>query len=103
MTKASITTKRQPLITPSVGSAQKADVMSNCSIASPPVIECVPASTHRPFGSVMIPNYNPNMERAWERRNDWEAMRILAAKRVRELVPPDPVAVFVKELQELIV
>lgn len=51
----------------------------------------------------MIPNYNPNMERAWERRNDWEAMRILAAKRVRELVPPDPVAVFVKELQSLIV
>jgi glycosyltransferase involved in cell wall biosynthesis len=42
------------------------------------------------------------LERAWERREDWQRMGEAAAKRVRELVPHDPVGVFVGKLLELL-
>ena len=39
------------------------------------------------------------MERAWQRREDWQLIGRRAGERVRELVPPDPVGEFVKELE----
>lgn len=39
------------------------------------------------------------MERAWCRREEWQALGKRAAKRIRELVPPDPVAVLMNELE----
>lgn len=38
------------------------------------------------------------MERAWDRRADWEEMGQLARARVRELVPEDPCATFAETL-----
>jgi glycosyltransferase involved in cell wall biosynthesis len=38
------------------------------------------------------------LERAWNRRADWAAVGTEAARRVRALVPADPVAEFVKQL-----
>lgn len=38
------------------------------------------------------------MERAWARRNEWPAIGRAAARRVRELVPRDPVEKFVSRL-----
>lgn len=39
------------------------------------------------------------MERAWSRREEWQTIGRRAAKRIRELVPPDPVAVLMNELE----
>ena len=41
------------------------------------------------------------MERAWDRRSDWGMMGLLAAQRIRELVPEDPAAVFAAKLVEI--
>ena len=38
------------------------------------------------------------MERAWQARDQWQAMGIEAGKRIRQLVPADPVAVFLDEV-----
>jgi glycosyltransferase involved in cell wall biosynthesis len=38
------------------------------------------------------------MERAWARRREWQIIGEAAARRVRAVVPPDPVADFIKEL-----
>jgi glycosyltransferase involved in cell wall biosynthesis len=42
------------------------------------------------------------LERAWNRRADWQAMGRAAALRARELVPPDPVERFVQEILALL-
>ena len=42
------------------------------------------------------------MERAWERRDQWETMGRLAAERIRKHIPEDPVGVFVQELKQLV-
>ncbi len=42
------------------------------------------------------------MERAWNRRDAWREMGLVAAERVRYLVPRDPVAVFANDLMELL-
>jgi glycosyltransferase involved in cell wall biosynthesis len=42
------------------------------------------------------------MERAWERRAEWESMGRAAARRIRELVPPDPVADFARQVEALL-
>ena len=41
------------------------------------------------------------LEKAWQRRNQWQAMGLLAAKRIRELVPKDPGAEFAGQLLEI--
>ncbi|MBI2835568.1 MAG: glycosyltransferase family 4 protein [Acidobacteria bacterium] len=41
------------------------------------------------------------MERAWERRAQWEGMGRLCAERVRETVPPDPVEEFKQRILQL--
>lgn len=38
------------------------------------------------------------LERAWARRHEWEAIGAEAARRIRTLVPADPVATFVTQL-----
>ena len=43
------------------------------------------------------------MERAWERRNDWEKMGQNAAKAIRALVPDDPARDFAQRLAELVI
>ena len=40
------------------------------------------------------------MERAWEKRALWSEMGERAARRIRELVPPDPVGVFTNQLMK---
>ncbi len=42
------------------------------------------------------------MERAWARREDWQAMGQAAAISVREQVPPDPIEAFVEKILPLI-
>lgn len=42
------------------------------------------------------------MERAWQRRDEWRAIGAAAAKRIRELVPPDPAAVMAETLLALV-
>jgi glycosyltransferase involved in cell wall biosynthesis len=41
------------------------------------------------------------LERAWQRRGEWQAMGERAAKRIRELVPADPAAAFADKLVEI--
>jgi hypothetical protein len=41
------------------------------------------------------------MERAWERRNDWQEIGRCAATRIRELAPRDPIAEFAAEIESL--
>jgi glycosyltransferase involved in cell wall biosynthesis len=38
------------------------------------------------------------LERAWQRRNEWQTMGLLAASRIRDLIPADPAAEFAQEL-----
>ena len=41
------------------------------------------------------------LERAWERRDEWEQMGQQAARHIRQMVPPDPCATFVDKLLQL--
>jgi glycosyltransferase involved in cell wall biosynthesis len=38
------------------------------------------------------------MERAWARRDEWQEIGEAAGRRVRTVVPPDPVTDFIQEL-----
>ena len=38
------------------------------------------------------------LERAWQRRDEWEAIGKVAAKKIRELIPRDPVQIFFDKL-----
>ena len=42
------------------------------------------------------------LERFWARRGEAEAIGALAAKKIRDLVPPDPVRVFADKIKELV-
>jgi glycosyltransferase involved in cell wall biosynthesis len=42
------------------------------------------------------------LERAWQRRDEWQAVGQCAAQQVRRLVPEDPPAVLAKELERLL-
>lgn len=42
--------------------------------------------------------FDEALERAWERRHDWEEMGLRAARRIRELIPEDPAAIFAGKL-----
>jgi glycosyltransferase involved in cell wall biosynthesis len=42
------------------------------------------------------------LERAWERRDEWEAIGRCAATTIRKQVPPDPVGEFVEQLKSLL-
>lgn len=42
------------------------------------------------------------LERAWQRRESWYEMGKVAAQKVREVIPSDPIAVFATELEALL-
>jgi glycosyltransferase involved in cell wall biosynthesis len=42
------------------------------------------------------------LERFWARREDAREIGATAAKRIRDIVPPDPVRVFADEIRELL-
>jgi glycosyltransferase involved in cell wall biosynthesis len=42
------------------------------------------------------------MERAWNRRDDWRSIGQAAARRIRELIPCDPVGEFIAEIKQLL-
>jgi glycosyltransferase involved in cell wall biosynthesis len=42
------------------------------------------------------------LERAWQRRSEWEGIGRLAAQKIREFVTSDPAGAFVQELMPLI-
>ena len=42
------------------------------------------------------------MERAWDRRHDWQSMGQAAARRIRELIPRDPVGEFLKNIHQVL-
>jgi glycosyltransferase involved in cell wall biosynthesis len=42
------------------------------------------------------------MERAWQRRSEWEAMGAEAARRIRSKVPEDPIEAFVSEIANVV-
>jgi glycosyltransferase involved in cell wall biosynthesis len=42
------------------------------------------------------------LERFWARKDEAEAIGAVAAKRIRQLVPPDPVRVFADEIRKLL-
>ena len=45
--------------------------------------------------------FDAALERAWQRRAEWEAIGLLAASRIRTLVPEDPGGLFTAELLRL--
>jgi glycosyltransferase involved in cell wall biosynthesis len=45
--------------------------------------------------------FEETLDRAWERQHEWQQMGENAARRVREIIPRDPVANFVKELESV--
>jgi glycosyltransferase involved in cell wall biosynthesis len=45
--------------------------------------------------------FDEALERAWQRRHAWRDIGLAAAKRVREIVPPDPPGAFAKQLLDL--
>lgn len=49
-----------------------------------------------------VPLIAEMMERAWERREDWEAMGIPAAQAIRELIPKDPVQQMADAIMECV-
>jgi glycosyltransferase involved in cell wall biosynthesis len=53
------------------------------------------------IGSDSIFDFDAALERAWQRRNEWQKMGELAAKRIRELVPKDPSKEFADELVQI--
>ena len=48
-------------------------------------------------------HFDEAMERAWQRRCQWEDMGREAARRIRLAVPEDPVGVFADQLMKLAV
>jgi glycosyltransferase involved in cell wall biosynthesis len=44
--------------------------------------------------AVSVPLIDAAMERAWERRAEWQQLGLEAGKRIRAVIPPDPVAHF---------
>ena len=40
------------------------------------------------------------MERAWRRRSEWKSIGELAAERVRQFIPPNPISVFSQSIIE---
>jgi len=42
------------------------------------------------------------MERAWQRKDEWEEMGKLATEKARKLIPADPVKIFSDQLKELL-
>jgi len=47
-----------------------------------------------------LPLVSDALERAWQRRTEWQAIGRAAAHAVRDRVPSDPVGVFVRELEQ---
>ena len=45
--------------------------------------------------------FDQALERAWERRDEWEKMGAIGAQAVRARVPKDPCAAFAQELESL--
>lgn len=41
------------------------------------------------------------LERAWQRRDEWEQIGCLAANRIRDLIPKDPIEIFTSKLLQL--
>jgi glycosyltransferase involved in cell wall biosynthesis len=54
-------------------------------------------------GAPTVSCMSDTLERAWARRAEFQQIGIVAANRIRELVPPDPTAVFSKILNSLAV
>lgn len=46
-----------------------------------------------------VPSISAALERAWVARDQWPAMGAEAARRIRELVPNDPIGVFVEKIK----
>jgi glycosyltransferase involved in cell wall biosynthesis len=46
-----------------------------------------------------VPLFADALERAWARRAEWRQIGAAAARAAREKIPPDPAAVFVKEIE----
>ena len=42
------------------------------------------------------------LERAWQRRADWEAMGLEASRRIRKYIPPNPAELFADEVERLL-
>jgi glycosyltransferase involved in cell wall biosynthesis len=64
--------------------------------------EVVEESSTGFIGATSIPDFDAALERAWQRRYEWQKMGELAAKRIRDLVPPDPSKVFADELLRIV-
>ncbi|MDX1932125.1 MAG: glycosyltransferase family 4 protein [Capsulimonadales bacterium] len=47
-----------------------------------------------------VEEFDTALERAWERREEWERIGQLAARRIRERIPADPIGVFVDKIFE---
>lgn len=46
-------------------------------------------------------SFDDALERAWARRDEWQAIGAAAAAHVRTLYPPDPCAVFADRLERI--
>lgn len=71
------------------------DVAGNAEILEDNVSGFVAAAPHTQF-------LDEALERAWQRRHEWQQMGERAANRVRECVPPDPPEAFANELKQLL-
>ena len=60
---------------------------------------CVDGVTGFVATAATLASVSDTLERAWDRRNDWESMGKAARSRVEELVPNDPIGVFCERLK----
>ena len=60
---------------------------------------CVDGVTGFVATAATVASVSDTLERAWDRRNDWESMGKAARSRVEELVPNDPIGVFCERLK----
>jgi glycosyltransferase involved in cell wall biosynthesis len=78
--------KRAAIVTDVGGTNELIDEGVNGFIAKYPTAECIDAA----------------MERAWERRNEWEQLGVNAKKAIREKHPVDPLSFFNKKIENIL-
>jgi glycosyltransferase involved in cell wall biosynthesis len=60
---------------------------------------CVDGRTGFVASAPTLASVSNTLERAWERRSEWESMGVAGRSRVDELIPKDPIGIFCERLK----
>jgi glycosyltransferase involved in cell wall biosynthesis len=63
---------------------------------------CIDGETGFVASSPTLGSVSNALERAWQRRNEWQQMGLAARKRAEDLIPRDPVSVFCDRLKNCV-